>query len=205
MGSMPPVPLTVIMTNGYTACLKTTVARHIANRLEIPIIEAYRLDSIIDDAGIAINAKRSARYAIIRELTEVYLKNRMPIVIDGSFNFYEWRKPIYELAIRYGASDVIIIACTCEDVTVAQERLLRRQADSAAPDQEITSIENYFKSKRENEPVYGDVMPSGKMPSIVEFDSIAFTARILQKNTQFVDKIQALLSEIRQNPDLSTS
>ncbi len=185
------------MTNGYTACLKTTVARRIADELEVPLIEAYRLGKVVTSSGVVSNEKRDARYKIIAEITKIYLQNGIPVVIDATFNFRRWREYIYEITKQYPVSDTVIVKCFCHDVALIQKRLTARQANSLFPDQEVTNIANYFKTVQENEIVEADILPDGRMPAIVEFDSGAFVAKVMCAQTNLAKQVVEIIQHIK--------
>ena len=159
-------PYAVIM-NGYTASLKTYTARRIANVLKIPLIETNRFGRCTKE-GVLNYAMRDKRYKIVTQLASFISENKLPMVIDGTFNFQRWRTALYPKLANH---DVIIVRCVCNDKAIIKARISEREANKILPENEASSIFNYLKTRKDDESVYEDVLSSGETPTIIEFDT----------------------------------
>lgn len=165
---MADAPFAVIM-NGYTATLKTYTARRIANVLKIPLIETNRFGRCTDNQGLLDDTLRDKRYKIAVEQAALLAARKLPVVIDGTFNFSRWRSDLYAELAKRGVKDIIIVRCVCEDEGIITARLEERQRRKILPENEAARMENYLKTRKDNEPVYNDLLPSEGQPTVVEF------------------------------------
>jgi len=186
----------IIMTCGYTACFKTTIARKIAGVLRAPLIEMFRLgdDTHADGANVDDN-KRARRFSIMNELVDFYFKNNLPVVIDSSFNARKWREPVYKVIERYGVTDIVWVVCYCDNIEVIKERLKYRGANPDMPDSKNQSLEIYLRSKREHNPVSEDRLPGGLEASIIMFNSELHQVTLTKKVTPLAGTVFDILSK----------
>lgn len=180
-----------ILMNGYTASLKTYTARRVANQLKIPIIETNRLGRCTGDDGLLDDALREKRYEIACQQASLLTKAGLPIVVDGTFNFQRWRNRLYLPLTANGVEDIVIVRCVCDDEAIIRARLNSRQANRILPENEAASMENYFKTRRDDESVYED-----GLPSIVEFRTgPEYTVRVRQGKSEIAQLVRDLVWE----------
>lgn len=183
-----------ILMNGYTACLKTYTARRLANVLKIPLIETNRLGSCTSDDGNLNDKLRDRRYETATKQALTLLEDGLSVVIDGTFNFRRWRGGLYSIFAENDVSDVVIVRCICEDETIIRARIEERQVKRILPENEAAKMENYFKTMKDDESIYEDRMPSGEMPSVVEFRTgPEYTVEICQGDSDIAKVVQEVI------------
>jgi predicted kinase len=190
---MKEAPYAVLM-NGYTACLKTYAARRIANVLKIPLIETNRLGHCTGEDGLLRDDLRGRRYDIAGKLSAQLARARLPMVIDGTFNFRKWRGMFYPLLAENDINDIVIVRCVCDDEDIVQARINERSGRRILPENEAARMENYLKTRRDDESVYEDTLPAGGHPSVVEFRTGPdYTVEIRKGGSEAAKAIRELL------------
>ena len=184
----------VVMLNGHAGCLKTTLSYLLAPALQLGHISTSVLGTFIpqreDPRFLEL---RDQRYRIAAEIAEVYLKRGVSIVLDGTYTLRRWREKIYEMAHTYDASDVIAVTCTCSRPEVVKERFAYRRRVRGVPDAAANSVDAYWGSVEEFEPIEDDRLPDGRRPSHLEFDSGIFGVTVRECNSQDAEDVAAVL------------
>lgn len=137
----------LIMTNGYTATLKTEVTAYLANCLGIPILATHRYGECTVD-GLLQDSLRRKRYEEMLLDADSTLSRGYSVVLDGTFASREWRERAYELAMTYGAAP-IIIKTICDDEVYIRSRLWRRKLDHSRSEHEVTRFENFVMTRQD--------------------------------------------------------
>ena len=184
----------VVMLNGHAGCLKTTLSYLLAPTLQLGHISTSVLGPFVPQREAPRFLElRDQRYQIAAQIAEAYLKRGVSIVLDGNYSLRRWRRKIYEMAHTYGASDVIAVTCTCSRSEVLQERFAYRQRVRGVPDATANSMDAYWGSVEEFEPIGDDRMPDGRRPSHLEFDSGVFGVTVRECNSQDAEDVAAVL------------
>ncbi len=187
-------PPYAILMNGYTASLKTYTARRISNVLKIPIIETNRLGSCTSDDGLLNDDMRQRRYDIAIAQASLLAEKGLPVVIDGTFNFQKWRNGLYLPLAENDISNVVIVRCLCEDLDIIRARVEERKERKILPENEAAKMENYFKTRGDDQSIYEDELPSGVRPSIVEFRTgPEYTAEVRQGDSDIARVVREII------------
>jgi predicted kinase len=178
-----------ILMNGYTASLKTYTSRRIANVLKIPILETNRFGHCTKE-GYLSDGLRNKRYDIMLKLASFLSTEKLPMVLDGTFNFQHWRSSFYSNLYN---NEIIIVRCICNDRDIINARIREREQNSVLPENEAAKMENYLKTLKDDEPVYDDVLPSGEIPIVIEFDTGNYTVQTTQGENKLAQEIKDII------------
>lgn len=189
-------PKFAVLMNGFTATLKTYSARRIANLLKIPLIETNRLGHCTDEDGLLDDKLRERRYRIATDQASMLIRKGLPVVVDGTFNFQRWRNRLYRPLAKHGVEDVVIVRCVCYDEDIIKARIAVRQNKKVVPENEAARMENYLKTRADDEDVREDILPSGAVPSVVEFRTgPEYSVEVTQGHSDMAEHIRYLLWE----------
>ena len=185
----------IVMMNGHVACLKTTIARKLSEKLSLQLIETNKFGKVIGEGNNMEFSKRGARYQKLFEFANATLAKGHSVVLDGTFSMVSWRKRIYALAERYSVDGFVIIRCTCRDAKVIKSRLECRRQNPQFPESEVHHFQNYLQSVGEDEKPYSDAMGSGKLPCIIEVESANLQVKRVLNSSETGEKIKATLQD----------
>ena len=156
----------VVLVCGLTGSGKSTVARELAARLGVPVINSDVVrkqmasksgQQIVPlNEGIYSPAMTEKTYAKMVSEAETQLVQGQGVILDATFSRRVQRKPIFNRAKRYGAH-VALIHCSAPPATI-QQRLKERAA--AGTDISDGRWEIYLAQKAAAEPL--DEIPLGQ-------------------------------------------
>ncbi len=194
----------IVMLNGHVACLKTTLSYLLAPVLKLGHISTSVLGEFVsrsDDKNLL--KLRDQRYSKAAKITETYLREKQSIILDGNYTFRYWREEIYNLAVACGVSDVISVTCMSSRPEVVEERLAYRQRVPEAPDALANSMDAYWGSIKDFQPVDEDRLPNGSHISRIQFDSGIFEVSILESNSQHAQEVAGTIQQLISNGRLA--
>jgi len=117
----------IIFMNGPPLTGKTTIAKHVADRLGIRLLATHEHGSVVIDRALD-GRKRLDRYRQLMPRARAVLATGESVVLDGSFIDYARRSWVYALARAFDAR-VIAIRTACDDPAVIRARARRRAAN----------------------------------------------------------------------------
>ncbi len=161
----------VIMTNGYTATLKTELTRYLSDCLGIPLFATHRYGRCTNN-GILDRKMRHIRYKQMLLDAERAAKRGQSIVLDGTFADPQWRKAVYKF-VNETNSHLIIIETRCDDDSYIRIRLWRRRIDHSRSEHEVTHISNYYATRKavQQHPIEKDVELKQISKNIILFNN----------------------------------
>lgn len=116
-----------LFMNGPPLTGKTTIAKHVAERLGIRLLATHQHGPVVID-GVLDGRRRLDRYRQLMPRARAVLATGKSVVLDGSFIDYARRFWVYAQARAFDAH-VIAIRTACDDPAVIRERARRRVAD----------------------------------------------------------------------------
>ncbi|MFH1748851.1 MAG: hypothetical protein ABIG44_17595 [Planctomycetota bacterium] len=122
----------IVLTNGPSLTLKTTLARYLGHQLRIRVGATYQYGTVLTDEALD-EEKRLGRYGPLFVAARGVLASGHSVMLDGNFGDYTRRERLWELATEFEAR-VIAIRTSCDDLELIHARARRRAADPAAPD-----------------------------------------------------------------------
>lgn len=137
----------IILTNGYTATLKTELTSYIANCLSVPLLATHRYGPCTAH-GLLQDDLRNQRYEELLLDAGSFVARNYSVVLDGTFTNPEWRERVYSLAITHGVTP-IIIKTVCDDEFYILARLWRRKLDHSRSEHEVTEFENFIMTRND--------------------------------------------------------
>ena len=179
----------IIMLNGHVACLKTTIARRLSDLLKAPLLETNKFGSVIGESRLMDDSRRINRYKMLYKLADSILADGYSLILDGTFIYRGWRKPVYDLCKKYSIKDIVIVRCYSTDENAIKRRLLFRKSDKFNPERGVVYFKNYLQSVSQDEPPYSDVLCDGYQPGIVEIDSSSGAISVISGKGELIDVV----------------
>jgi hypothetical protein len=177
----------IIATNGYTASLKTTITKKLAEKFKINRIEARSFGKIINE-----NDKNN-RYKLMIQSAEKILNSENSIILDGAFGKKGQREFIYDLAKKNSAK-IIFIRCSCDD---KKERLRRLKSK----DKSIESLCVKEWLNQSYDEVYQKEIDNHNLV-LIDIDTYFFKIKSLNNFNDFESKVFKELNTIVNELDL---
>jgi predicted kinase len=115
---------TLILFAGMPGSGKTTLARMVAQRLNLPIFSKDRVQRVLRDHHLAAENTGDGYY-IILDMADEQLSLGVSVVLDATFPLDHFRMVASETAIRHHARWCAFY-CYCSDDAVWQERMNSR-------------------------------------------------------------------------------
>lgn len=176
----------IVLLNGHVACLKTTLSYLLAPVLSLAHVSTSVCGSFSSDPNEAdFVSRRHARYRVVQQAVAAYARNGVSVIVDGTFARREWRRMIYDEAIRGNADDVVLVTCVSSDPSAVRTRFAHRSSNPSVPDAEADLMDAYWGSVNAFEPTDDDVIRDGRRPSRVIFDSASYTVRVLDDHAGY--------------------
>lgn len=174
-------PQFVLMLNGYAGCLKTTLSYLLAPYLRAAHVSTSLLGPIVSDRDDPDFLRlRETRYERAFQLVGSYLNAGSSVVVDGTFALKRWREQLYSTAAEEGADEILALKCVCGDTGKLENRFEFRKKWRQAPDAVADSMNAYFGSVEEFEPLRGEYVPEDLRFSRIIFDSCEHTVQVLE-------------------------
>lgn len=164
----------VIMMNGYTGSLKSTMAKKLSKQMKLPLIATYRFGTTLDKTKRANGNLRIRRYRLMCKEADYFFQNKTPIILDACFNLKKYRKMVYSRCKQFNVKNVVLIRCICSDIDLVKLRLQNRKKLKGAPEKDCFRLANYLYSVYVDEPPFQDKIFNDIKPSIIYFDSAKF-------------------------------
>ena len=177
------------MLNGHVACLKTTIARRLSDLLKAPLLETNKFGSVIGESRLMDDSRRINRYKMLYKLADSILADGYSLILDGTFIYRGWRKPVYDLCKKYSIKDIVIVRCYSTDENAIKRRLLFRKSDKFNPERGVVYFKNYLQAVSQDEPPYSDVLCDGYQPGIVEIDSSSGAISVISGKGELIDVV----------------
>ena len=173
-----------VMMNGYSASLKRYIARSIAKSLKIPLIETTQFGPGINNDRFLKDTLRDKRYEIATDVAACIAKRQLPMVLEGTFSFRRWRKPIYQKLV---GENIYQIDDTC-NLDRRRKRSWKRDLDEHGPEGILASL----KYKDVASCMLGDLIDLG-----VEV--------VADSDTELPKNLEAKLDEVVEKPNEESS
>ncbi|MEO8610835.1 MAG: ATP-binding protein [Chloroflexota bacterium] len=115
---------TLILFTGMPGSGKTTLARMVARRLNVPVFAKDRVQRVLRDHHLAPEHSGDG-YFIILDIADELLSLGLSVILDATFPLDHFRMVASEIAARH-KSKFSALYCYCSDETVWKERMTDR-------------------------------------------------------------------------------
>ncbi|MEM5814503.1 MAG: AAA family ATPase [Candidatus Aenigmatarchaeota archaeon] len=171
----------IVMMHGYICSLKSTVAKNLAEKLNIPRLETKQLGAIHSETD------KAWRYRLLSAMVKSHVRSDTDMILDGTFGKKPFREAIYRLSEELGLGDVVVVRCVCDDDGEVWKRVKGRTEND-----DICILEWV---SRKHDAVEFDKYRNA-MPSIIEVDTKKFVVRPINMRSDFSRKVADSLAEI---------
>lgn len=135
----------IIFTNGPSLTGKTTIAKHVAERLGIRLLATHEHGSVRKN-GALDSQKRLDRYQRLMPRARAAVATGQSVVLDGSFIDYARRSWVYALGRAFDAR-VIAIRAYCDDLALIRARARQRAGDPNGKDRDV-GVDAYLLTRK---------------------------------------------------------
>ena len=201
MGNNKKRKQTIILANGYPSTGKTVSTKRLYSQLlsnyRVVLLSTLSIRNYTNLMGDLHSGKiREKVYSEIVKQTEQNIKedNTDVIIIDGNFGKRSVREKIFDIADRYDAS-IFIIECTVDSEEIIKQRMAYRKRHEDDIQHKASSMDLYYLIQDQSDQVYDDVLPDGKKPIIMEYNTEK-QSLTLHYNTFFKNNEIAIVGEI---------
>jgi len=114
----------LIMLTGLQGTGKSTLARHLTEKLNVPLFSKDAFESILFNEGLTDGTSISS-YHLLLATTDQQLSYGMSVIADAVFPLVGFRQQMGEIAHRNGAQ-LYVLHTFCSDETLHRQRLETR-------------------------------------------------------------------------------
>ncbi len=189
----------IIMTRGFTASGKTTVAKKLANLLENTDI--YHSALLREELGLSpekltfefdledpffVKVVSPIVYSEMARKAIKSLEMGRRVILDAAYNFPWQRSVVYAVAQHFGVP-IYVLKCECTNEEEIARRLDIRQKNAENPFNEAPAWKTYLSTVKHSVNVEDDRLVDGSKPKVVEYDT--YNKRIRTLNIEQNDEI----------------
>lgn len=160
-------PSRLVLICGYVACHKTTLTLWVAPRIPMNIVATYAMGEF-DPSTLA---GRETRYDRLVTVLDAYLKQGLPVWLDGNFPTRIWRRKVLDAARAAHVREVVVVHCVCFNANVLEHRFVARRRDPQRPDGRSNTIAEYHRSVQQFETLDDSEFHDIESWEVLRFDS----------------------------------
>lgn len=172
----------LIITFGYTATGKSTIARKISRDLNINLVSSSGITHELIPEMTSIedylfgtpsnNKKNEIVYGEINSRVSDLVKERKAMIVDAFFPFRKYREGIYKISdLGY---NVAVLECICNNEEIIKKRICERVCNQELypyTNERARNMEVYYSWIGYVEPIAGDTLPNGSPLKIIRYDT----------------------------------
>jgi len=149
-----------ILFSGLPGSGKTTLARQLAIRLQIPLFSKDTIDRILRDDGL-VEGSSLTGYHLLMDLAEQQLSFHISTILDAVFPMQGFRERVASIAQKHDAK-LLVIHTYCSDDAVYRQRLTSRvvyhQGWTAKGWEEVERVRSFYQPWEQNAAIFLDAI-----------------------------------------------
>lgn len=176
----------LLLMTGPALSMKTVVANYLHLVLKVGLVESAYLGPVLDTSGRTNEVLRQKRRERMISITEVYLRVKLPVILDGAFHRRKDRAKVLDVvAYNYPETWLLTLCCVSRDERRREFRRIERANQREAFELEPLSIEESKRLLDDYEMPSEDIHPlTGEKMPIIFFDTDNFNANCINTPKQ---------------------